>query len=105
MLATTHQDSALYPFIGQLERAARFEREDTPAARLGKLEALVTADAPSEGDVQLIAEMLSVPLDGAYPALELTPQRKKEKTLIQRQFTLGQRHEMARKFAKALGVS
>jgi class 3 adenylate cyclase len=75
-----HQDSALFPFIGQLERAARFEREDTPAARLEKLEELVTANAPAEGDVQLVAELLSVPVDGRYPALELTPQRKKEKT-------------------------
>jgi predicted ATPase len=30
--------------------------------------------------VQLLAELLSVPLDGLYPALALTPQRKKEKT-------------------------
>jgi len=28
----------------------------------------------------LLAELLSVPLDGGYPALDLTPQRKKEKT-------------------------
>jgi len=75
-----HQDSALFPFIGQLERAARFEREDTPAARLNKLEALVAANAPAEGDVQLVAELVSVPINGCYPALELTPQRKKEKT-------------------------
>ena len=38
------QDSALFPFIGQLERAAGFERDDTPAARLDKLEALVAAN-------------------------------------------------------------
>jgi predicted ATPase len=73
------QDSALFPFIGQLERAAGFERDDTPAARLDKLEALVAATAPAEGDVQSLAELLAVPLDNRYPALELTPQRKKEK--------------------------
>jgi class 3 adenylate cyclase len=75
-----YQDSALFPFIAQLERAGGFEREDTPGARLEKLEALVAANAPAEGDVQLIAEMLSVPFGGRYPALNLTPQRKKEKT-------------------------
>ena len=76
-----HQDSALHPFIGRLERAARFEREDTPAAaRLEKLEALVVTNALAEGDVQLLAEMLSVPLSARYAALELTPRRKKEKT-------------------------
>src|SRR5438046_479622 len=32
-----HQDSALYPFIVQLERAAGFARDDTVDAKLGKL--------------------------------------------------------------------
>jgi class 3 adenylate cyclase/predicted ATPase len=74
------QDSALFPFIGQLERAAGFELDDTPAGRLDKLEALVAANMPAEGAVQSLAELLGVPLDDRYPALDLTPQRKKEKT-------------------------
>jgi class 3 adenylate cyclase/predicted ATPase len=74
------QDSALFPFIGQLERAAGFEREDTPAARLDKLEALVAAHGPAEGDLQSLAELLAVSLENRYPAVDLTPQRKKEKT-------------------------
>jgi predicted ATPase len=49
-----HQDSALFPFIGQLERAAGFTRDDTHLVRLDKLEALL--------------------------ALDFTPQRKKEET-------------------------
>jgi class 3 adenylate cyclase len=36
-----HQDSALFPFIAQLERATGFEREDTPTAKLHKI-----GDAP-----------------------------------------------------------
>src|SRR3982075_1178123 len=36
-----HTNSALYPFIGQLERAARFERSDSPAEKFSKLEALL----------------------------------------------------------------
>src|ERR1700758_5271442 len=74
------QDSALFPFIGQLERAAGFERDNTPAARLAKLEALVAAYAPAEGDLQSLAELLAVSLENRYPAADLTPQRKKEKT-------------------------
>jgi class 3 adenylate cyclase len=74
-----HQDSALFPFIAQLERAAGFERDDTPSARLDKLAALVAANAPTEGDVPFLAELLSLPLDNRYPPLDLTPQRKKEK--------------------------
>ena len=77
-----HQDSALYPFIGQLERAAGFERDDSPTARLDKLEALVVANAPAERDLPLLADLLSVPLDSRYPALDLSPQRKKERTLL-----------------------
>src|SRR5262249_44369323 len=72
-----HKDSALFPFIAQLERAGGFEREDTPAAKLDKLEALLAANTPTEGDVQLLAELLSVPLDERYPILDLTPRRKK----------------------------
>src|SRR6516164_4899295 len=75
-----HQDSALFPFIGQLERAADFESNDTPAARIDKLETLVAASESAEGDVQLLAELLAVPSDNRYPTLDLTPQRKKERT-------------------------
>jgi class 3 adenylate cyclase len=83
-----HQDSALFPFIGQLERAAGFEREDTPSTRLEKLQALVTANATG-GDVPLLAELLSLPPDSRYLALDLTPQQKKEQTFaaLSRQLT------------------
>src|SRR5262249_40890940 len=54
-----HQDSALYPFIDQLERAAGFTRNDTNATRLDKLEALL-GDGAEPGDLSLIAEMLSL---------------------------------------------
>src|SRR3984893_1975512 len=35
---------------------------------------------PEEGDIQSLAELLAVPLDDRHPAVDLTPQRKKEKT-------------------------
>jgi class 3 adenylate cyclase/predicted ATPase len=75
-----HQDSALYPFIGQLERAAGFARDDTNAARLNKLEALL-GDGAEPGDLSLIAEMLSLSGGERFPPLDLSPQRKKERTL------------------------
>jgi predicted ATPase len=75
------QDSALFPFIAQPERAAGFAREDTPSVRLEKLEVLVAANEPAEGDVQLLAELLAVPAGGRYGGLDLTPQRRKERTL------------------------
>jgi len=75
-----HHDSALYPFIGQLERAAGFTRDDTATMKLDKLEALL-GDAADPGDISLIAEMLSLSGGERFPPLDLSPQRKKERTL------------------------
>jgi predicted ATPase len=75
-----HQDSALYPFITQLEHAAGFARDDTNATKLDKLEALL-GDGAEPGDLWLIAEMLSLSGGGRFPPLDLSPQRKKERTL------------------------
>jgi predicted ATPase len=76
-----HQDSALYPFIDQLGRAAGFARDDPPAARLEKLEALLALAMPPEEDVALIADLLSLPPSEHNPLPSLSPQRNKEKTL------------------------
>ena len=75
-----HQDSALYPVIAQMERAAGFAHADEPAARLAKLQALLAATAPPMEDVALIAELHSLPSADLAPPLDVTPQRKKEKT-------------------------
>src|SRR6516164_1570679 len=87
------QDSALYPFIGQLERAAGFARDDTNATKLDKLEALL-GDGAEPGDLSLIAEMLSLSGGERFPPLELSPQRKKERTLAA---LLRQLQELARR--------
>jgi predicted ATPase/class 3 adenylate cyclase len=73
-----HQDSALYPVIAQLERAANFTRDDGPEAKLDKLAALL-APAAEAGDVSLLAELLSLPGGDRFAPLELSPQRKKER--------------------------
>ena len=71
-----HQDSALYPFIAQLERAAQFARDDTAEARLEKLQALLAPGAPSDAERQLLAELLSLPSTAGD--LDLSLQRKRE---------------------------
>ena len=76
-----HTDSALYPIIGHMARAAGFARDDDPKARLDKLDALLARSATSREDAALVAEMLSLPNDGRYPALELSPQQRRQKTL------------------------
>ena len=72
-----HQDSALYPVIAQLERAAGFARDDKVDAKLGKLRALLAPGARDEDDIALVSELLSLPSSAAD--LNLSPQRKREK--------------------------
>jgi class 3 adenylate cyclase len=76
-----HQDSALFPFVDQLDRAAEFAREDPPSARLEKLEAVLVRAAPPEEDVALLADLLCLPCSERCPLPNLSPQRKKEQTL------------------------
>jgi class 3 adenylate cyclase/tetratricopeptide (TPR) repeat protein len=77
-----HQNSALYPIISQLERAAGFRRGDTDQQRLDKLEALLAEATGDLGEAApLIADLLSVPVGARYPPLSLAPQRRKERTL------------------------
>src|SRR5262245_63329419 len=64
-----------------MERAAGLLHDDTPQQKLDKLDALLARTSTSIQDVALIAEMLSLPNDGRYPAFELTPQQRRQKTL------------------------
>jgi class 3 adenylate cyclase len=76
-----HTDSAFFPIIGQLERAAGFARDDTPQMKLDKLDALLAQASTPKQDSALFAELLSIPNDGRYPTLDLTPQQRRQKTL------------------------
>jgi class 3 adenylate cyclase/tetratricopeptide (TPR) repeat protein len=76
-----HQDSALYPFITQLERAAGFRRDDSDEQRLDKLEAVLAQGTSDLSEVvPLFADWLSIPTGDRYPALDLAPEKRKEKT-------------------------
>jgi class 3 adenylate cyclase len=76
-----HTDSAFYPIIGQMERAAGLAHDDTPKAKLDKLDALLAQTSTSKQAAALFAEMLSLPNAGRYPALDLAPQQRRQKTL------------------------
>jgi predicted ATPase/class 3 adenylate cyclase len=77
-----HTNSALYPFIRQLERAARFERSDSPAEKLAKLEALLLrAGTDRDRVVSPLASLLSLPISERCHVPELSPQKRKEITL------------------------
>jgi hypothetical protein len=76
-----HTDSALYPVVGQMERAAGQAHGDTAQVKLDKLDALLAQTSTSKQDAALFAEMLSLPNDGRYPALNMDPQQRRQKTL------------------------
>jgi class 3 adenylate cyclase/DNA-binding SARP family transcriptional activator len=74
-----HAQSPLYPLITQLEQAAGFEPGGDSRAKLDKLEALLKPTAKNlPRDVALIAELLGVPADERYPAVAVSPQKKRE---------------------------
>ena len=76
-----HTDSAFYPTIGQLERAAGLARDDSQQMKLDKFDAMLAQSSTSTQDAALLAELLSLPNDGRYPALELTSQQRRQRTL------------------------
>jgi class 3 adenylate cyclase/predicted ATPase len=76
-----HTDSALYPIISHMERAAGIAREDDAKAKLDKLDALLAKSSTSHEDAALLAEMLSLSNDGRHPTLDLAPQQRRQKTL------------------------
>ena len=70
-----HQHTALYPLIELLERVVlRFEREESPPQKLGKLEGfLVQYGLPLAEAVPLFATLLSLPLPADYAPLTCRP--------------------------------
>jgi hypothetical protein len=76
-----HTDSALYPIIGQIERAAGLAHDDEPRAKLDKLDAILAQTSTPAEDAALLAEMLLLPNDGRYPAPDSAPAQRRQRTL------------------------
>ena len=76
-----HTDDALFPIISEMERAARFARDDTPQAKLDKLDATLAYTSTPAEDAALFADMLSLKTDGRYPAIDLAPPQRRQRTL------------------------
>ena len=80
--APNHRGSELYPVITHLERAAGIARGEFAGQKLRKLEAvLARATEDLREAAPIIAELLSIPPEGRYTPLDLTPQKRREKTL------------------------
>lgn len=75
-----YTDSAFYPIIAQIERAAGFAHDDPVQAKLDKIDILLAQTFTPRQDAAMLAEMLSLPNDGRYPSLELTPSERRQKT-------------------------
>ena len=77
-----HVNSALYPLISLMERAARFQRDDSPETKLDKLKTLLAQSTANVDEVvPLVAALLMVPTGERYPPLGLTPEGQKQRTL------------------------
>src|SRR6516165_10089826 len=75
-------NSALRPFIAQLERAAAFKADHTPEQRLDKLEAVLAMGASQvQTAAPLFAALLSIPFGARYPPLALSPTQQRRRTL------------------------
>src|SRR5262245_52816543 len=77
-----HSNSALRPFIAQLERAAALKADDTPEQRLDKLEAILAMGASQvQAVAPLFAALLAIPFGERYPPLALSPTQHRRRTL------------------------
>ncbi len=77
-----HRDSALYPFVQQLERAADIAPQENPEVKLDKLETVLGLATHRTNEVApLIASMLSIPTGSRYPVLNLSPAQQRRLTL------------------------
>src|SRR5262249_32107255 len=77
-----HANSALHPFIEQLERAAGFEPDDRPERKLDKLEALLSLATNDPAAVApLFSTLLSIPAGTRYATLNMPAPRQRELTI------------------------
>jgi class 3 adenylate cyclase len=77
--APHQRDSPYHPFIQHLEHAAGFARRDDAGARLGKLKALLENDGSDPEALALFADLLSIPADGSFLGLNLSPQQRRDR--------------------------
>ncbi|HEV8713758.1 MAG TPA: adenylate/guanylate cyclase domain-containing protein, partial [Candidatus Binatia bacterium] len=75
------QSSAFFPIIEHLQRFLQFDRDDTVAAKLAKLQhTLATYRFPQSDTVPLLAALLSLPHPADFLPLNFSPQRQKQRT-------------------------
>ena len=77
-----YSDSALFPVIKHVSRAAHFAAADSAAVRIEKLRAAFAPRVASDAAaLPLLAELLSIPADELAPPPSLTPAQRKAATI------------------------
>ncbi len=77
-----HQNSSLYSAIDFFERMLEFDDTNLNDSKLDRLIAhLKEYSLDGDEEVALLASLLSLPLNGRVPNLDMTPQQRKIKTL------------------------
>ena len=76
-----HQNSALYPITEHLQRLLQFTSDETPEAKLDKLQQMLGHYRfPQAGTLPLLAALLSLPEPEGVAPINLSPQQQKEQT-------------------------
>jgi class 3 adenylate cyclase/predicted ATPase/DNA-binding transcriptional ArsR family regulator len=75
-----HTGSALRPVINRIEWLAGFAQSDTPDQKLDKLATMLLPTSPAPDDLELIAELLSLPAT-RRPTPTMPPQQRRALTL------------------------
>jgi class 3 adenylate cyclase/predicted ATPase len=76
-----HRNSALYPVLEQLKRAAEFAADDGAETKLRKLESLMDRFGHDRDNIALLAHLISIPGGERYPPPTLDRQAQKEAIL------------------------
>ena len=75
-----HRNTAFYPILDQIERAARLHRDDPTEVKLAKLEALfAVSGGPVAEAAALTAALMGIPAESRYEGSALGPQGRKFK--------------------------
>ena len=75
-----YSNSAFYPFVAHIRRAAELVPQGDAAENLRRLRIWVESEhGPSPETLPLLAALVSIPID--EPRLDMAPQRQKEKTV------------------------
>ena len=77
-----HVNDAFYPISSEIRHACGFIGDEPASARLDKLEAMIARSGLDAKDIApLLAALISIPVEGRYPALEMAPPEQKERTI------------------------